>query len=68
MTDERLRVLLRDYRYAAYDVGARGRNHGRGESLEAAEAALVAYIEASGFCPVSPVEIQTNPTDGNVSC
>lgn len=46
MTDERLRVLLRDYRYAAYDVGARGKNHGRGEALEAAKAALVAHIES----------------------
>lgn len=29
MNDETLRVLVRDYRYAAYDVGARGKGSGR---------------------------------------
>lgn len=65
MTDERLRVLLREYRYAAYDVGARGKKHGRGEALEAAEAALVAYIEEIESILT---KTQENRDDPNVSC
>lgn len=45
--DETLRVLVRDYRYAAYDVGARGKGSGRGDALEAAEAALLNYLAAN---------------------